>query len=69
MIQEGTLNEDRVEFRVATFSGGGCRRGFAADDADEESTFATLKTLLRELIELKNQGAARPICLHGLSRA
>ena len=31
VIQEGTLNEDRVEFRLATFSGGGCRRIFAAD--------------------------------------
>jgi len=31
VIQEGTLNEDRVEFRLATFSGGGCRRLFAAD--------------------------------------
>jgi hypothetical protein len=31
LIQEGTLNEDRVEFRLATFSGGGCRRVFAAD--------------------------------------
>ena len=66
IIQEGTLNEDRVEFRVATFSGGGCRRVFVAD---EESTFAMLKTLLRELIEPKNQGASWPICLHGLSRA
>jgi hypothetical protein len=37
--------------------------------ADEEGTFATLKTLLRELIEPKNQGASWPTCLHGLSRA
>ena len=43
IIQEGTLNEDRVEFRVATFSGGGCRRVFAAD-GQEEGTFVTLKT-------------------------
>jgi hypothetical protein len=27
--QEGPLNEDRVEFRLATFSGDGCRRVFA----------------------------------------
>jgi hypothetical protein len=38
--------------------------------ADEEGTFATLKTLLRELIEPKNQEhRGRPTCLHGLSRA
>jgi hypothetical protein len=37
IVQEGTLNEDRVELRVATFSGGGRRRVFAA----EERTFTT----------------------------
>ena len=31
VVQEGTLNEDRVEFRLATFSDGGCRRVSAAD--------------------------------------
>ena len=36
---------------------------------DEEGTFATLKTLLRELIEPKNQGASWPTCLHGFNRA
>jgi hypothetical protein len=35
----------------------------------EEGTFATLKTLLRALIEPKNQGASWPTCLHGFSRA
>src|SRR5215471_15380145 len=39
IIQEGTLNEHRVEFRVATFSGGGCRRVFAADG--RRRTFTT----------------------------
>ena len=37
--------------------------------ADEEDTFATLKTLLREPIESKNRGASWPTRLHGLSRA
>ena len=70
IIQEGTLNEDRVEFGVATFSGGRCRRVFAADGRSRgRGTFTTLKTLLPALIEPKNQGASWPICLHGLSRA
>jgi hypothetical protein len=37
--------------------------------ADEEGTFATLKTLLRELSEPKNLGASWPTFLQGLSRA
>jgi hypothetical protein len=36
---------------------------------DEESTFATLKSFLHELIEPNDQGASWPTCLHGLSRA
>jgi hypothetical protein len=43
---------------VATFSGGGCRRVFAADGRRRGGHFHD-----------ENQGASWPICLHGLSRA
>ena len=69
IIQEGTLNEDRVAFRVPTFLVADVAGYSPLMGADEEGTFATLKTLLRELIEPENQGASWPICLHGLSRA
>src|SRR5215813_15362262 len=43
IIQKGTLNEDRVEFRVATFSGGGCRGVFAADGRRRGGHFSKIK--------------------------
>lgn len=44
VVQEGTLNEDRVEFRVATFSVADVAGYAPLTGADEEGTFATLKT-------------------------
>ena len=69
VIQEGTLNEDRVGFGWPPFLVADVAGYSPLMGTDEEGTFATLKTLLRELIEPKNQGASWPICLHGLSRA
>jgi hypothetical protein len=46
-----------------------CSRTHHIEKPIEEGTFATLKTLLRELIEPKSQRASWPTCLQGLSRA
>src|SRR4051794_38541702 len=54
VIQKGTLNEDRVECRLAIFSGGRCRRVFAADGRRRGGYFRDIENPLRQLMEPKN---------------